>query len=209
MVAPKEMWDARYGSTDEYGYGTAPNQFLAERFSKEVAALPAGARCLMLAEGEGRNAVALAELGLQVTGVDIAEAGLSKARKLATERGVTVETVVADLGEYEYGKEKWDLIVGIFCHVPPPIRERMLSRIPPALTPGGYFILECYTPAQLDLKTGGPPVAELTYTAKLLEEALGGSLTIVRNEEVVREVVEGVWHTGKGAVVQFIGKKAE
>ena len=57
------MWNERYGS-DEYIYGTQPNVFLAEN-----AKLLTGP-VLSLAEGEGRNAVFLASLGLEVLGVD-------------------------------------------------------------------------------------------------------------------------------------------
>jgi hypothetical protein len=36
---------------------------------------------------------------------------------------------------------------------------------------------------------------------------MGMQLEIRRNEELVRDVVEGEYHTGEGAVVQFIGQK--
>ena len=60
------MWNERY-SSDEYIYGTQPNVFLAEN-----ATLLTGP-VLSLAEGEGRNAVFLASLGLDVLGVDSSE----------------------------------------------------------------------------------------------------------------------------------------
>jgi len=53
------MWDKRYNTT-EYVYGTAPNDFL----SGAVTGIPQG-RTLCIAEGEGRNAVFLAEHGHQ------------------------------------------------------------------------------------------------------------------------------------------------
>ena len=74
------MWNERYGS-DEYIYGTRPNVFLAEN-----AKLLTGP-VLSLAEGEGRNAVFLASLGLDVLGVDGSEVGLAKARTLAGRAG--------------------------------------------------------------------------------------------------------------------------
>jgi hypothetical protein len=69
------------------------------------------------------------------------------------------------------------------------------------------FLLECYTPDQLQYKTGGPSSAEWCYSSQILAEALGDKLTIQQNEELVREVVEGTLHSGTGAVVQFIGRK--
>ena len=85
------MWDQRY-AVGEYVYGTRPNDFL----TSVVDRLPMG-RVLCLAEGEGRNAVFLAEQGFEVTAVDSSAVGLAKARKLAGQRGVHIETVVADL----------------------------------------------------------------------------------------------------------------
>lgn len=152
--------------------------------------------------------------GYDVTGVDSSKVGLAKAQKLAKQRGVKIKTVVADLAEYDFGTNQWDCIVGIFCHLPPPIRQQVLERIPIALRPNGCVLFECYTPAQLEYKTGGPPLADLMYSAEIFSSAFGSSDAdkqqqpkIERNEELVRDVVEGKYHTGKGAVVQLIARK--
>lgn len=52
------MWNERYNRA-EYVFGTEPNDFLKENFQK----IPVGGKVLCLAEGEGRNAVFLAEQG--------------------------------------------------------------------------------------------------------------------------------------------------
>ena len=75
------------------------------------------------------------------------------------------------------------------------------------MTPGGYFVLETYTPEQLTYKTGGPPVTDLMYSSEILSNALEQTLDIRTNEELVRDVVEGKYHTGKAAVVQFLGQR--
>ena len=57
---------------------------------------------------------------------------------------------------------------------------------------------------QLELKTGGPPVAALTMqSAQLITELI--PLRLDLNQEMIRDVYEGSGHTGKGAVVQVIG----
>lgn len=91
-----------------------------------------------LAEGEGRNAVYLAQQGHDVIGVDSSKVGLDKAQKLAKERGVAISTVVADLKEYDIGEDKWDAVVSIFCHMPPPMRKDVHSKIVRGLKPGAY-----------------------------------------------------------------------
>lgn len=202
------FWDGKYSEDkDSFVYGTEPNDFLKETLP--TLKLPSGANCLLLADGEGRNGVFMAhQYGCKVTSVDISKEGLNKAEALAKQKGVSITTVLADLGEYDFGTEKWDCIVGIFCHFPPPVRTRVLQAIPPSLKAGGTFVLECYTPDQpLKYKTGGPPTAELTYSSKILSDELDGKLTIERNEELVRDVVEGTLHTGTAAVVQFTGRK--
>ena len=203
---PLKMWDERY-SEEGFAYGTEPNQFLKDTLPSLN--LPKGAKCLLLAEGEGRNAVYMAQHGLDVTGVDSSAVGLRKAQELASSRQVQIHTEVVDLADYDYGTTAWDCIVGIFCHVPPPIRARMLDSIPGALKPGGWVLFECYTPKQLEYKTGGPPVAPPMYTAEIFQQAFGdGKLEISRNEELEKEVMEGKYHNGKAAVVQFVGRKA-
>lgn len=87
-------WDERY-SEPGFAYGTAPNDFLVSVADR----IPQG-KILSLAEGEGRNAVYLALRGFQVTGVDGSEVGLRKARALATERGVRINTIHADLSDF-------------------------------------------------------------------------------------------------------------
>ncbi|MGD2160741.1 MAG: class I SAM-dependent methyltransferase [Gammaproteobacteria bacterium] len=191
------MWDERYNTTD-YVYGTDPNTFLANI----VAEMPRG-RTLCVAEGEGRNAVFLAEHGHDVVAVDSSAVGLEKARRLAIERGVMIETVVEDLAHLDITAGSWDAIVSIFAHVPPEIRKPLHRKIVHGLRPGGMLVLEAYTPAQIELGTGGPPVAELTMNLEILREELDG-LVFRHAVELQRDVVEGRFHTGKGAVVQVV-----
>ena len=72
--------------------------------------------------------------------------------------------------------------------------------------PGGVFLLEAYTPAQIQHGTGGGKSEEVMQTAASLRAELPG-LDFVHLVELERDVVEGVFHTGLGAVVQAIGVK--
>ncbi len=196
------MWNNRY-ATDAYIYGTEPNEFLRQQANK----LPKG-KILCLADGEGRNSVYLAQLGYEVTAVDASEVGLAKAQKLAATKGVSITTEVVDLADYDMGQNQWQGIVSIFCHLPPPLRKQVHGQINAALIAGGVFLLEAYTPAQLEHGTGGPPVAAMMMTATELAQELDG-LQIDHCEELERDVVEGVGHSGTGAVVQLLGHKEE
>jgi SAM-dependent methyltransferase len=163
------IWDQRY-SIEEYVYGTEPNEFLAET----LRGLNNGGRALCLAEGEGRNAVFLAGRGYEVHAVDASAVGLAKAERLARERGVRIVTEVANLDGYRIDPGAWDLIVSIFCHLPAPVRRALHREVVAGLRPGGYFVVETYTPAQLSLGTGGPPDPSLMMTLAELREELDG-----------------------------------
>jgi len=194
------MWDQRYGESG-YAYGTEPNDFL-----KEMAPRLTPGRCLCLAEGEGRNAVFLAGRGFEVTAVDASSVGMDKAAQLAQQRGVALDTVVSDLADYRVQPDHWDAIVSIFCHVPLAIRRPLHRAVVAGLRPGGMLLLEAYTPRQLELGTGGPKLAELTMQLVDLRDELAG-LEFLHALETERDVVEGKYHTGRGAVVQVLAQK--
>lgn len=194
------MWDQRY-SSDSYAYGIEPNDFLKEKFYQ----LPIG-KVLCLAEGEGRNAVWLAKQGCQVTAVDTSEVGLKKARELAELQGVNITTVHADLADFEIEPEYWDVIVSIFCHLPPELRHKVHHRCVQGLRSDGLMLLEAYTPAQFKYKTGGPPSSAMMMDKNSISAELKG-LQFLHLQECEREIHEGEFHNGTGAVVQALAKK--
>ena len=195
------FWDTRY-STRDFVFGTEPNDFLRDC----AAHFPPGP-VLCLAEGEGRNAVFLATRGHAVTAVDQSATGLAKAQALAATRAVSLETQVADLADFAIGEKCWSGIVAIFVHLPPALRRTVLGRVVRGLQPGGVFVAEMYTPAQLAFGTGGPKdVALLPTAAELTAELAGLEFLVAR--ELERDVIEGSGHTGRAAVVQILAHAA-
>ena len=194
------MWNQRYNQP-EYVYGTQPNDFLVS----VAASIPRG-KLLSLGEGEGRNAVYLASLGYEVTAVDSSEVGLEKARRLAAEKGVNISTITADLGDFQIQPNSWDAIVSIFCHVTSAIRVPLHQAVVCGLKPGGVFMLEAFTPRQLQMGTGGPASLDMLMTLASLRQELAG-LRFVQAIELDRNVIEGKFHTGQAAVVQVLGVK--
>lgn len=197
-----EFWNERYSEPD-YVYGTAPNDFIASVAGE----FPPGP-VLCLAEGEGRNAVFLARRGHPVTAVDQSAVGLAKARELATQQEVTITTIVADLATFVIEPEVWSGIISTFGHLPSALRRQVYAAAVHGLRPGGVFVLEAYTPAQLAYRTGGPADPDMLMTAAALRTELTGlEFPILR--ELVREVNEGAKHHGRGAVVQVLGRKPQ
>src|SRR5215208_2252511 len=128
------MWDERY-SKPGFAYGTEPNEFLAA----EAGRIPIGP-VLSLGEGEGRNAAYLARLGHRVVALDQSQVGLAKARRLAADRGLEIETVCADLERYAIEPGAWAGIVSIFCHLPRRVRVPLYAEIVRGLRPGGVLV---------------------------------------------------------------------
>ena len=193
------MWNERY-TVDEYIYSTAPNSFLAEH--TEMLSGPV----LSLAEGEGRNAVFLASLGLKVHGVDGSDVGLAKAQALARSKGVEIQTEVADLGMFEPEANHYGSVVSISAHLPSAVREKLYPLVERCLRPGGLILLEAYSENQLARDTGGPKDSDMLMTRAKIEGEFPNCEPILLRE-LEREVCEGTYHTGVASVVQFIGRK--
>ncbi len=194
------MWNERY-AIEDYAYGKEPNDFL-RRTADDI--LPGEVLCL--GEGEGRNAVFLAQLGFKVTAVDLSEVGLAKAQRLAAERGVKINTVQADLANFEIAADRWGAIVSIFCHLPPEIRAPLHRRVVAGLKPGGTLVYEGYHPDQLELGTGGPRSLAMLPDLKQLRDDFSG-LNMQCMQEMERPVHEGIYHQGDSAVVQILAFK--
>lgn len=200
------MWDQRFSETG-FAYGQAPNEFLLAQYQR----IPAGGNVLCLAEGEGRNAVFLAQKGYCVTAVDISPVGLEKAQALARAHHVEIKTVVADLSEFDFGLNQYDGIISIFAHVPLSIRQRVHVGVKSALKAHGVFILEAYTPKQLSTDgVGGPPASALDMfmSSDSLAKELDG-MNVNMNVECACVLNEGAYHTGNSEVVQFIATKPD
>lgn len=182
----------------------APNNFLKDEYTR----LPKGGKILCLAEGEGRNAVFLAKQGFVVTAVDQSAVGLEKAQKLAAENGVEIITVIADLNDYDLDTEVWDGIVSVFAHVPFELRFKLYKQVVVSLKKDGMLVLEAYTPhIEMDGVGGPPPVQKNMFMSlEGLKQELSG-LDIIIGAEIEREVSEGTYHHGVGAVVQVVACK--
>lgn len=196
-----EFWNERY-QNKEYMYGIQGNDFL----QAQAHLIQRGGRVLTLAEGEGRNAVYLAEQGCTVRGVDFSAKGQEKALKLAEQRKVTIDYELADLTSYDMGVSDWHAIVSIFCHLHESERPELYRSIRQGLKPGGLFIQEVYNGKQLEYGTGGPGDASYLGSLDQLKEAFDGFELVVA-QDIVREIHEGEHHFGTSAVTQFVARK--
>ncbi|MBU2964134.1 class I SAM-dependent methyltransferase [Amphritea sp. 2_MG-2023] len=195
------MWDQRY-SGENFVYGTEPNEFLVEQAYR----IPQGS-VLCLAEGEGRNAVYLAQKGYEVHAIDLSTIGRDKAMSLAEKTGTRIRYDVGDLTHLEIAPEHWSGIVSIFAHSPSALRRELHKKVVSGLQPGGVFILEAFSPNQLNSSgLGGPKDLDMLMSLLDLKQELA-ELDLLLARECLRPVNEGELHRGECSVIQLVGVK--
>ena len=195
------MWNERYAGED-YHFGTEPNAFLASQHAR----LKPGMSCLAVADGEGRNGVWLAEQGLQVTSVDGSSVAVNKARALARVRGVTLECELADLSDWQWPVQRFDVVAAIFIQfVGAAGRAQQFANLKRCLKPGGLLLLQGYTPRQLEYRTGGPSQVDNLYTESVLREAFD-DMEILHLAEHDSVIHEGAGHDGMSALIDMVAR---
>jgi 2-polyprenyl-3-methyl-5-hydroxy-6-metoxy-1,4-benzoquinol methylase len=103
----RTKWDAKYSDPQ-----FAPREPSAVLVSLEKF-LPNEGRAIDVAGGAGRNAIWLAQRGLDVTIADVSSVGLAQAAARAAEAKVSLKTLCTDLEESPFPPGPWDLILSI------------------------------------------------------------------------------------------------
>ena len=118
------------------GFNSVPSTVLIEA-TKE---LKPGA-ALDVGMGQGRNAVYLAQQGWDVTGFDISQKAIDAADLNAEKAGVHIKTIKSSYEKFDFGTEKWDLIVMIFAWAPVSDPD-FVTRLHTSLRRGGRIVFE-------------------------------------------------------------------
>lgn len=196
------FWDQHF-SAPGFKYGQAPNVFLADQTPR----LRVSSDVLVPGDGEGRNGVWLAQQGHRVTAVDSSAVGLSKAQALASERGVFITTVHADLADWTPEPNSADALVLIYLHLPPTLRASAHQRLLKALRPRGLLIIEAFHPLQLSHSSGGPKDSAMLYTLDMLRQDFKGL-----NDRLAYEgqamLNEGPGHQGLAHVTRWVAQRS-
>lgn len=195
------QWDERFAGED-FLFGTEPSPFLAA----QAARLRPGMRALAVADGEGRNGVWLARQGLRVTAVEASANALRKARQLAARQGVELDCEQADLLQWNWPHETYDVVVAIFIQfLTPPERAQVFAAMRATLKPGGLLLVHGYGLRQLEFRTGGPSAAEQLYTPALLHELAAG-MEVLALREYQCELEDGI-KRGMSDLIDFVARK--
>ncbi len=181
MSGQAEFWNERYGGED-FSFGTEPCGFLASQAHR----LKPGMRVLVPGDGEGRNGVWLAQQGLGVDTVDASSVGVAKAQGLAKGRGVAIDAQIADLLDWEWPRERYDIVAALYIHFFDTDRPRMHRAMLDALKPGGLIVLEAFRIEQLEYQkshgSGGPRTADMLCSRAKLEADFAGSAFLLLEE---------------------------
>lgn len=168
----QKIWDDVYSAADPI-YNRYPNRFLAE-----IAEKAKPGRALDIGIGQGRNAIYLASLGWNVTGIDISEKGIETAKATAQRRKLKLDAVQADFMTFDLGKSQWDLISEIYMQG---IIIGRAAQIAESLKPEGLLVVEGF---HRDMSQKGITGQPLGIEGHQLLTAFAPYLRIARYEEV-------------------------
>ena len=200
-----QFWNERFDK-EEFIFGKEPNEYLVEKANQY---LKPKIKVLCIADGEGRNGVWLAKQGMQVVGFDASDIALAKAKQFAKENQVEVEYTFSDTDSFAWQSNTYDAVIAIFIQfADPAMRERIFQKAHETLKQGGIFILQGYTPKQLEYKTGGPSLIEHLYTEQMIRD-LAKDFEILELSVYEKELSEGARHTGMSALLGLTAKKVQ
>ncbi len=200
----KEHWNRRFKSA-EYLYGKEANQFIRDIWPQ----LAISGEVLAIAEGEGRNALYIAEhaqsesTSLHIDLWDYSDVALEKVRQKKGTLPITPREVdLTDAMNTPWVTDYYDAAICVFGHFAKVEQAQIFTNIRHTLKNGGWFVGEVYSEAQIPYGTGGPRDPELLYDPALF-------LDIFKNDffkhffmgEVMRS--EGELHQGLSHVIQF------
>jgi len=191
----RETWNRIFRQSRESGQRWKANEFLAD----VIAGVPPG-RALDVGMGQGRNALFLAENGWRVTGYDLSDEAVGQAKAQAEAAGLALDALRGDVDTFDYGHERWDLVVVMYMH------ELVLPRaaeIVDSLAPGGLLVVEGF---HRDLNVESVQGGYFGYRTNELPRAFD-ALRILRYEDVTDSADWGNRQSGKKPIVRFLAKK--
>lgn len=133
------MPDAASTWDEKYRHGEGPLQ-PADLLVQNPHLMPEAGQALDVAMGIGRNALHLASLGFQVTGIDVSSVAVKRCRARAEERNLTIETIIADLESFRLPSCAYDLLVNFYY-----LDRALAQQMAGTLRPGGVLVFETFT----------------------------------------------------------------
>lgn len=155
--------------------------------------------------GEGRNSIFLAGMGWKVTGFDVSDVAVANAVARAKKAGVEITAVQSGYQDFNFGHEKWDLIVMTYAYFP--IRDtKYVSRLIESMRRGGLLAFQYGVLKKGADRTGDAALLGIPEEGELKQ--IFRTLRILRYQEV-EELSD--WQVGnrdrKGRSVKMLARK--
>jgi len=198
VVSEKSNWEAFFeGHAEVYDDNVFTKNTLAEvDFLIEELGLKPGAKILDVGCGTGRHSIELARRGFDVTGIDLSEAMLAKARAKAV--GLNVRFIQADATKFVFD-EPFDAVIGLcegafglLSTTDEPVFQplKILGNVSSSLKPGGLAVFTVLSASRHIRMHGPEAVAKGVYDPHTLVETCevpvaDGSMVKVRERAFV------------------------
>ncbi len=185
--ADRDFWNAIFAKGTDFQ--KTPSQLLI----RTVEGRKPGT-ALDLGMGQGRNALYLARLGWQVTGVDLSDKAVGQAKADAARLGTRLDARVADLDRFDLGRGRWDLVLLLYMHGYLHDSRRDYPKLLwDALKPGGILVIEGFAGGDTGFETNELLRKYTLFTVRYYEDT----------------VAESDWSPGqKVRVIRMVAEKA-
>jgi SAM-dependent methyltransferase len=141
----KHDFDEMYTGTPPWDIGRPQPAFLAlaERGALAGSVLDVGC-------GTGEHGLMAASLGLETTGVDLAEVAIASARAKAEDRGLSARFLVWDALDLPGLGQQFDTVLdcGLYHVFDDDDRPQFLASLRDAVRPGGRYFMLCFSDRQ-------------------------------------------------------------
>ena len=196
------FWNAKF-QTKDLIYGENPNNFIKENIDLILTAKSV----MCLGEGEGRNAIYLADKGLVVEALDVSDVALAKLRKRAKEHYLFIKTRHTLLAYWE-PDQYYDAIICTYLQLPKEQQKMLFEKAIEALLPNGYFMAELFSESQIHFESGGPKNMAFLYDLNdILDSVKTLPCKIIKLAQEVIALNEGNRHVGRASVLRIILQK--
>ena len=138
-------WDKAHAASHK---SEQPTSLLAEVIENDSWVIPPG-KALDVACGKGRNAVFLAQLGFDVTAIDVSPVALQEGQRLAKEKSLTIKWQQADLASFDLPEAHFDVVINFNY-----LQRSLVRQLIACLRGGGHLIFETFL---IDQQTLGHP----------------------------------------------------
>ncbi|MBE2268755.1 MAG: class I SAM-dependent methyltransferase, partial [Anaerolinea sp.] len=139
----RQVWDAAADSFDDEPDHGLRDEVVRDAWTALLKShLPsAPSRILDIGCGTGSLSIVFAELGHQVTGIDLSPAMIDRARQKATSRGFAIQFQVMDAAFPKFDSQQFEVIVCRHLLWALPDMDQVLQRWADLLKPEGRFLL--------------------------------------------------------------------